>query len=145
MLPPGFELSAMQPADYDEVMALWNACEGVRVNETRAELERILARNAGLSATIRRGQALAAAVLCCHDGRRGYLYHLGVSAAFRQRVGCTPREWRKGGRPSAKTALAREGPHRSPRPGEARNVPAGPAQRATLPSAEAVHPPPSAR
>jgi N-acetylglutamate synthase len=33
---------------------------------------------------IRSGEKLAAAVLCCHDGRRGYLYHLGVAAAFRQ-------------------------------------------------------------
>ena len=31
-----------------------------------------------------RGPELAAAVLCCHDGRRGYLYHLGVAAAFRK-------------------------------------------------------------
>jgi hypothetical protein len=27
---------------------------------------------------------LAGAVLCCHDGRRGYLYHLAVAANFRR-------------------------------------------------------------
>jgi N-acetylglutamate synthase len=84
MLSPQFELSAMQMTDYEDVMALWSACEGVRVNETRQELERILDRNPGLSATIRVGNRLAAAVLCCHDGRRGYLYHLGVAAEFRK-------------------------------------------------------------
>jgi ribosomal protein S18 acetylase RimI-like enzyme len=29
--------------------------------------------------------ALAGAVLCCHDGRRGYLYHLGVHSDHRRR------------------------------------------------------------
>ena len=69
--------------DYEDVLALWNACEGVRANETKEEMARILARNPGLSSVIRRGKELAAAVLCCHDGRRGYLYHLGVANEFR--------------------------------------------------------------
>jgi N-acetylglutamate synthase len=85
MLPPGFELSPMLASDYDAVMALWNACEGVRANETPDELSRILDRNPALSAVVRHGDELAAAVLCCHDGRRGYLYHLGVGSQFRHR------------------------------------------------------------
>jgi ribosomal protein S18 acetylase RimI-like enzyme len=84
MLPPGFSLSAMQMEDYAEVMALWSTCEGVRVNESPEELKRILTRNPELSAVIRTEEQLAAAVLCCHDGRRGYLYHLGVAAKFRK-------------------------------------------------------------
>ena len=74
----------MSVGDYEQVLALWNACEGVRANETKEELARILARNPGLSSVIRRGGELAAAVLCCHDGRRGYLYHLGVAPSVRQ-------------------------------------------------------------
>ena len=74
----------MTAGDYGEVLALWNACEGVRASETPEELARILERNPGLSSVVRRGQELAAAVLCCHDGRRGYLYHLGVAAEFRK-------------------------------------------------------------
>jgi N-acetylglutamate synthase len=74
----------MAPGDYDEVLALWNACEGVRANETPDEFARILTRNPGLCSVIRRGKELAAAVLACHDGRRGYLYHLGVAAEFRR-------------------------------------------------------------
>src|SRR6266403_2209830 len=84
MLPADCQLAPMCVDDYDEVLALWNACEGVRANETSEELARILVRNPGLSSVIRRGKELAAAVLCCHDGRRGYLYHLGVAAAFRK-------------------------------------------------------------
>jgi ribosomal protein S18 acetylase RimI-like enzyme len=84
MLPTGFQLESMSVSDYEEVLALWNSCEGVRASETRAELARILKRNPGCSAVIRKGTQLAAAVLCCHDGRRGYLYHLGVAAEFRR-------------------------------------------------------------
>jgi ribosomal protein S18 acetylase RimI-like enzyme len=83
-MPPDFQLLPMTIADYDEVLALWDACEGVRASETRDEFARILARNPGLCSVIRRGNQLAAAVLACHDGRRGYLYHLGVGGAFRR-------------------------------------------------------------
>ncbi|HEY2412155.1 MAG TPA: GNAT family N-acetyltransferase [Pirellulaceae bacterium] len=83
-MPPDFQLLPMTVADYDEALALWNSCEGVRANETRDEFARILARNPGLCSVIRRGNELAAAVLACHDGRRGYLYHLGVAAKFRR-------------------------------------------------------------
>ena len=83
-IPAGFRLAAMLPADYEAVLALWNSCDGVRANETREEFSRILERNPGLSSAVRRGDELAAAVLCCHDGRRGYLYHLGVAPPFRK-------------------------------------------------------------
>jgi N-acetylglutamate synthase len=83
MLPADFQLLPMTASDYSDALALWNACEGVRAAETREEFERILNRNAGLSAVVRHGPKLAAAVLCCHDGRRGYLYHLGVAAECR--------------------------------------------------------------
>jgi putative acetyltransferase len=77
-------LTPLVESDFDAALALWNACEGVRANETQEEFARILARNPGLSTAIRCGSQLVAAVLCCHDGRRGYLYHLGVAAEFRR-------------------------------------------------------------
>jgi ribosomal protein S18 acetylase RimI-like enzyme len=86
MLPAEFQLAPLTIDDYDACLALWSACEGVHATESRDEMQRILARNPGASAVIRQGDQLAAAVLCCHDGRRGYLYHLGVAAPFR-RVG----------------------------------------------------------
>jgi ribosomal protein S18 acetylase RimI-like enzyme len=70
-------------SDYAAALALWNACEGVRANESPAEFARILARNPGLSPAARAGGQLVGAVFCCHDGRRGYLYHLGVAPAHR--------------------------------------------------------------
>ena len=83
-MPPDFHVTELIESDYDAALALWNACEGVRANETQEEFGRILERNRGLSTAIRRGNELVAAVLCCHDGRRGYLYHLGVDAEHRQ-------------------------------------------------------------
>jgi ribosomal protein S18 acetylase RimI-like enzyme len=74
----------MVPGDHRAVIELWNSCEGVRAGETPEELARIIARNPGLCLVARAGETLAGAILCCHDGRRGYLYHLGVSPRFRR-------------------------------------------------------------
>jgi ribosomal protein S18 acetylase RimI-like enzyme len=88
-----FEIEPMTTLDHAAVIDLWNACEGVRANETPDELARILERNPGLCLVARNTvarsgsepqQRLAAAILCCHDGRRGYLYHLGVHPDFRR-------------------------------------------------------------
>jgi ribosomal protein S18 acetylase RimI-like enzyme len=79
-----FQLDPLTLADYAAVIDLWNACEGVRANETPEELARILDRNPGLCLVARVGASLAGAILCCHDGRRGYLYHLGVHPSFRR-------------------------------------------------------------
>jgi ribosomal protein S18 acetylase RimI-like enzyme len=83
--PLDFELRELQPADYTAAMTLWNSAPGVRVNEPREEFERILRRNPGLGTAAWIGTELAGAVLCCHDGRRGYLYHLAVADQFRRR------------------------------------------------------------
>jgi putative acetyltransferase len=82
-----FVLRDMLLADYGEVMALWNSAPGVRASESPAEFERILRRNPGLSCVaIANGDELAGAVLCGHDGRRGYLYHLAVADKFRRQA-----------------------------------------------------------
>lgn len=79
-----WQLRELQPSDYEAAVALWNGCEGVRTDESREEFGRILVRNPGLcSAAVAEGR-LVGAVLCCEDGRRGYLYHLGVQGDCRQ-------------------------------------------------------------
>jgi ribosomal protein S18 acetylase RimI-like enzyme len=71
--------------DFDATLRLWNAAAGVRANETPDEFARILARNPNLSSCAIDGQELVGAVLACHDGRRGYLYHLAVAASHHRR------------------------------------------------------------
>jgi ribosomal protein S18 acetylase RimI-like enzyme len=74
----------LHPGDYEAALALWSAAEGVRANESPEEFARILVRNPGLSAAARADGRLVGAVLCCHDGRRGYLYHLAVAPQYRR-------------------------------------------------------------
>jgi ribosomal protein S18 acetylase RimI-like enzyme len=77
----------MRADDFDDVTALWRHSSGVgvRPDETREWFLRYLARNPGLSWTARIESSLAGAVLCGHDGRRGYLYHLAVAEGARRR------------------------------------------------------------
>ena len=56
-------------------------CEGDSREEIRAYLE----RNPGLSCVAEEDGTMAGAALCGHDGRRGFIYHLAVSPAYRGR------------------------------------------------------------
>ena len=79
-----YSLAPLELADFEAALALWNASPGVRAAETREEFTRILARNPGLGSAAWVDGELVGGVLCTHDGRRGYLYHLAVAAPFRQ-------------------------------------------------------------
>jgi ribosomal protein S18 acetylase RimI-like enzyme len=75
------EIRAMTIADYDDAMALWQVTKGMGLSaaDSREAISHYLERNPGLSFVARlEGGELAGAVLCGHDGRRGYLYHLAV-------------------------------------------------------------------
>jgi putative acetyltransferase len=79
-------IKAMNLADYDEVLRLWQSSEGVGLSEsdTRTAIGDFLKRNRGLSFVARAGQELVGAVLGGHDGRRGCLYHLAVVPSHRR-------------------------------------------------------------
>lgn len=76
----------MSIQDYDEVLHLWRNSEGVGLNEsdTRGAVASFLKRNPGMSFVAREGGELIGAILCGHDGRRGYLHHLAVSPGHRR-------------------------------------------------------------
>jgi putative acetyltransferase len=73
--------------DFDAVIALWRRTEGVGLNEsdTRRAIAAFLRRNPNLSFVAEQGGRIIGAVLCGHDGRRGYLHHLAVSKRHRCR------------------------------------------------------------
>jgi creatinine amidohydrolase len=73
--------------DIDEVLSLWRATEGVGLSasDTGSDLSMFLTRNPELALVARDDGRLAGAILCGHDGRRGYLHHLAVSPAHRRR------------------------------------------------------------
>ena len=76
-----------EPGDYEQVMALWRATEGLTLREvdSRDAILAYVARNSGLSFVAREGDVLAGAVLAGTDGRRGYLQHLAVAPTYRGR------------------------------------------------------------
>ena len=72
--------------DYDEVLALWERSEGIGLSsaDSRESIGRYLERNPGTSFVARDVGRLVGAVLCGHDGRRGYLHHLAVEPSHRR-------------------------------------------------------------
>lgn len=83
-------IRAMTVADYEAVIAMWQQSEGVGLSsaDSREAIARYLARNPGLSQVAwveeRQGPVLVGAVLCGHDGRRGFVHHLAVHPRFRR-------------------------------------------------------------
>lgn len=77
-----FTLRPMTIDDYDAVRALWEATAGVGLDpsDEREPTARYLKRNPGLSLVAHcQAGRLSGAVLCGHDGRRGYLSHAAVA------------------------------------------------------------------
>jgi ribosomal protein S18 acetylase RimI-like enzyme len=72
---------------YDDVIALWKQCEGVGLSkaDARDKIAAYLDRNPDMSFLVRNETELVGAVLCGHDGRRGFIWHLAVHPQFRRR------------------------------------------------------------
>ena len=81
-----YQIHEMTIKDYDDVLALWRASEGIELSsvDSKESILRFLERNPGLSFVIRDGKQLIGAVLCGHDGRRGYIDHLAVHKDYRR-------------------------------------------------------------
>jgi len=77
----------MELADYHAVLALWRRSDGIGLSEAdrRPAIAAYLRRNRGMSFVVIAGGRIIGAVLCGHDGRRGYLHHLAVAPAWRRR------------------------------------------------------------
>jgi putative acetyltransferase len=72
---------------YDKVMALWKESEGIGLSgaDSKESIRSYLERNLNMSLTAEDSQGtLLGAVLCGHDGRRGYIYHLAVHPDHRR-------------------------------------------------------------
>ena len=82
-----YAIRPMRIEDYDSVMALWRKTDGIVLSDTdeREPMQRFLSRNPGLSLVAYCKDELAGAVLCSHDGRRGYIHHLATRKQFRRR------------------------------------------------------------
>jgi ribosomal protein S18 acetylase RimI-like enzyme len=87
------EITELTIKNCEDVLLLWESSEGVGLDSDTDTKERIglyLQRNPGLSfAAFEKGKVIGA-VLCGQDGRRGYLHHLTVAEAHRNKgIGTT--------------------------------------------------------
>ena len=78
---------AFSIADYDAALELWQQVEGIEIAEgdDREGVGQFLSRNPVLSRVATDGSTIVGVVLCGHDGRRGYIYHLAVNPAYQSR------------------------------------------------------------
>lgn len=78
-------IQEMVPDDYREVYKLWENTPGVGLSnaDTYENICRFLQRNKGLSHVCRHKGKIIGTILCGHDGRRGYIYHVAVIPEYR--------------------------------------------------------------
>ena len=81
------EIRELVPDDYDAVIALWRASDGVTMRDAdqREPLSAYLSQHHGLSFVAVDGGAIVGSTLCGTDGRRGYLQHVAVAKSHRRR------------------------------------------------------------
>lgn len=81
-------LRPMTRADYPALIALWRSIPhmGLRsLDDSEEGIAAFLARNPATSFVALEEGQLAGAILCGHDGRRGYIYHTAVRPDCRGR------------------------------------------------------------
>lgn len=78
----------MTIADYDGLYKLWKSIRGFgirSVDDSREGIETFLRRNPSTSVVAEEDGLIVGAVLCGHDGRYGYMYHVCVREEYRLR------------------------------------------------------------
>jgi N-acetylglutamate synthase len=80
------DIQEMKIEDYEQIIALWEATEGIGLSDAdnKENIASYLTRNSGSSFVAGENNMIVGAVLCGHDGRRGYLHHLAVQPEFRR-------------------------------------------------------------
>ena len=79
------EIRTMTITDYDACIALWRQTEGMVLSDadSRESITDYLARNPDSSFVYIFDEKIVGTVLCGHDSRRGYMYHVAVTPQFR--------------------------------------------------------------
>lgn len=74
--------------DYDRVYNLWINTHGMGMNDiddSREGIGKYLGRNPGTCFVAEKDGAIVGVILCGHDGRKGFIYHLAVDVQERNR------------------------------------------------------------
>ena len=75
-------IRAMAIADYERAYGLWSATEGVGLRErddSRGGIAKYLSRNPATCFVAEDRGEIVGTILCGHDGRRGFIYHMAVA------------------------------------------------------------------
>ncbi|MDF2959261.1 MAG: family N-acetyltransferase [Paenibacillus sp.] len=80
-----YGLREMTIHDYDRAIHLWKRTEGMALSDadSRESINDYLNRNAGMSFVYTNNEQIIGTILCGHDGRRGYIYHVAVDPEYR--------------------------------------------------------------
>ena len=81
-------IRTMTIADYDRLYKLWKSIKGFgirSVDDSREGIETFLKRNPTTSVVAEEDGTVVGSVLCGHDGRYGYMYHVCVKEEYRLR------------------------------------------------------------
>ncbi|MBN1398529.1 MAG: GNAT family N-acetyltransferase [Bacteroidetes bacterium] len=72
--------------DYEQMILLWKNTPGIGLSDadTKRNISMFLERNPGLSFVYEVDKKIIGTVLCGHDARRGYIYHLAVAENFKK-------------------------------------------------------------
>ena len=73
--------------DYDQLHALWMSIDGFgirSIDDSKEGIDRFLKRNPTTSAVAVADGHIVGSILCGHDGRTGYFYHVCVEEAYRK-------------------------------------------------------------
>lgn len=82
-----FNIREMTLLDYDNSINLWTNMAGIALSkaDSKENIDNFLRRNPNLSYVIECGEEIVGTVMCGHDGRRGYIYHLAVTKEHRNK------------------------------------------------------------
>lgn len=73
--------------DYNDIYSLWGKTPGMGLNaaDSWENIQSFLIRNKGMSFCFEEDDKIIGTILCGHDGRRGYIYHVAVDLDHRGR------------------------------------------------------------
>ena len=80
------KIRVMTASDYEAVKALWMTIKGFgirSIDDSREGVERFLRRNPTTSVVAEVDGKIVGAILCGHDGRRGFIHHTAVLPLYR--------------------------------------------------------------
>lgn len=82
------QLRLLTMDDYNSIYALWSSTPGMglrTLDDSNERIERFLKRNPTTCfAALNDMESIIGVILCGHDGRRGYIYHMAVAPECRR-------------------------------------------------------------